>query len=50
MTGHRRNPTLASRKVSGAFETNDLDNALRTIARELHVGTASAPPLVTLLY
>lgn len=41
---------LAGRKVSGVFETNDLDNALRTIARELRLGTASVPPLVTVLY
>ncbi|WP_245304243.1 FecR family protein [Hoeflea olei] len=41
---------LADRKVSGVFETADLDRALETIARELHARTASVPPLVTLLY
>ena len=41
---------MANRKVSGVFETKDLDNALRTIARELHLRTASVPPLMTVLY
>jgi len=44
------NGTLASRTVSGVFDTADPDAALATIARELGVRTASAPPLVTLLY
>lgn len=43
-------PALASRKVSGVFETRDLDRALATIARELRLRSASVPPLVTLLY
>jgi transmembrane sensor len=42
--------SLASRNVSGVFETNDLDNALRTISQELRLRTASVPPLVTVLY
>jgi transmembrane sensor len=41
---------LAARTVSGVFDTADPDAALATIARELGVRTASAPPLVTLLY
>jgi transmembrane sensor len=44
------NGTLAARTVSGVFETANPDAALATIARELGVRTASAPPLVTLLY
>jgi transmembrane sensor len=44
------NATLASRTVSGVFDTADPDAALATIARELGARTASAPPLVTLLY
>ncbi len=43
-------PALASRTVSGVFDTADPDAALATIARELHIRTASLPPLVTLLY
>lgn len=43
-------PALASRRVSGVFETRDLDRALATIARELRLRSASVPPLVTLLY
>ncbi|MEX2455434.1 MAG: FecR domain-containing protein [Rhodospirillaceae bacterium] len=41
---------LASRKVSGVFETDAADAALVTIARDLRISTASLPPLVTLLY
>lgn len=41
---------LAGRKVSGVFQTNDLDSALATIARELGIRTISAPPLVTVIY
>ncbi len=44
------NGALASRTVSGVFDTADPETALATIARELGVRTASAPPLVTLLY
>lgn len=44
------NGPLASRTVSGVFDTADPDAALATIARELGVRTASAPPLITLLY
>ena len=44
------NGTLASRKVSGVFETNDLDNALHTISTELRLRVAAIPPLVTVLY
>ena len=40
---------LASRRVSGVFDTADPDTVLATIARELGVRTASAP-LVTVLY
>jgi len=42
--------TLASRKVSGVFRIDDLDNALQTIASELGLRSASAPPLVTVIY
>lgn len=41
---------LASRTVSGVFETHDPDAALATIARELGMRAAAIPPLVTLLY
>lgn len=41
---------LASRTVSGVFETDDPNAALATIARVLGVHSASLPPLVTLLY
>lgn len=44
------NAALASRRVSGVFETRDLDRALDTIARELRLRSTSLPPLVTLLY
>ncbi len=44
------NAALASRTVSGVFDTADPEAVLATIARELGVRTASAPPLVTLLY
>lgn len=44
------NGALASRTVSGVFDTADPDAALAIIARELGARTASAPPLVTLLY
>ncbi|MCD4514293.1 FecR family protein [Brucella pseudogrignonensis] len=42
--------SLGNRKVSGAFQTEDLDDALHTIAREMGLKTASVPPLVTVLY
>lgn len=41
---------LASRTVSGVFETDDPNAALATIARVLGVHSASLPPFVTLLY
>jgi transmembrane sensor len=41
---------LADRKVSGVFQTNDLDAALSTITRELDIRTISAAPLITVLY
>lgn len=44
------NAALASRRVSGVFETRDLDRALDTIVRELRLRSTSLPPLVTLLY
>jgi transmembrane sensor len=44
------NAALAARTVSGVFDTADPDAALATIARELGVRSASAPPLLTLLY
>jgi transmembrane sensor len=43
-------PTLAARKVSGIFQADQADLALATIARDLGVGTATLPGLVTLLY
>ncbi len=43
-------PELASRTVSGVFDTAAADTALATIARDLRITTASLPPLVTLLY
>ncbi|WP_244538106.1 FecR family protein [Mesorhizobium sp. YR577] len=44
------NSALASRKVSGVFETNDLDDALNTISTELRLRVVAIPPLVTVLY
>lgn len=44
------NAALASRRVSGVFETRDLDRALDTIVHELRLRSTSLPPLVTLLY
>lgn len=44
------NPGLASRNVSGVFETGDLDRALASITRELGISSVSVPPLVTVLY
>ena len=44
------NSNLASRRVSGVFETAHLDSALSAITAELGVRTASVPPLITLLY
>ena len=41
---------LADRRVSGVFDTGDLDSALGRIVSELHLRTASLPPVVTLLY
>ncbi|WP_439626945.1 FecR family protein [Shinella sp.] len=41
---------LANRKVSGVFQTDNLDTALRTITRELGARTASLPPFVSVLY
>lgn len=43
-------PALASRTVSGVFESHDPDAALATIIRVLEIQSASLPPLVTLLY
>ena len=42
-------PALASRRVSGIFQTAIPEAALATIARDLHVNTLSLP-LLTLLY
>lgn len=41
---------LASLKVSGVFDTNDLPNALGRIVRELNLSMSSVPPLVTVIY
>lgn len=41
---------LARLKVSGVFDTHDLDNALGRITSELKLRTASIPPLVTIIY
>jgi transmembrane sensor len=41
---------LADRKVSGVFETADLDEALASITQELKMRTAALPPFVTVLY
>lgn len=41
---------LASRKVSGVFETAAPDAALATLVRDLGMSAASLPPLVTVLY
>jgi transmembrane sensor len=41
---------LASLKVSGVFDTNDLPNALGRIVRELNLSMSSMPPLVTVIY
>ncbi|WJH41921.1 FecR family protein [Aliirhizobium terrae] len=41
---------LASLKVSGVFDTNDLPNALGRIVRELDLSMSSVPPLVTVIY
>lgn len=43
-------PSLASRTVSGVFDTVDPEAALATIARDLRIRSAALPPLVTLLY
>lgn len=43
-------PVLASRKVSGVFETAAWDAALATVVRDLRISAASLPPLVTVLY
>lgn len=43
-------PSLASRAVSGVFDTADLDSALITICRELGVKMISAGPVITVLY
>ncbi len=41
---------LADRLVSGAFDTSDPDNALRTITRTLDAHTATLPPFLTVVY
>lgn len=43
-------PALAARKVSGIFETDQADEALATITRDLGVSTATMPGFFTLLY
>jgi transmembrane sensor len=43
-------PSLASRAVSGVFDTADLESALDTICRELGVKMISAGSMVTFLY
>lgn len=44
------NKALASRRVSGVFPSNNLDNVVETITAELGAHAVSAPPLITLLY
>ncbi|WP_443478279.1 FecR family protein [Novosphingobium aerophilum] len=41
---------LATRKVSGVFDTNDIQGAVATIAGELKLRTMRVGPLLTLLY
>jgi transmembrane sensor len=41
---------LAKKKVSGLFRTDDLDNALATITRELGLRQVSAPPFLTIIF
>jgi transmembrane sensor len=41
---------LAERRVSGAFEVGDLDQALAAIVQELGAHTAVLPPFVTILF
>ena len=42
--------SLADRRVSGVFETADLQGALASVTQELGVKAVSLPPFVTLLY
>lgn len=42
--------TLADRRVSGVFATNDLGDAIETITAELGIGSRSIYPFVTVLY
>jgi transmembrane sensor len=41
---------LATRKVSGVFDTRDIDGAVATIATELHLRSVKVGPLLTILY
>jgi transmembrane sensor len=41
---------LAGRRVSGVFQTDNLDTALEAITSELGASTASLSPLLTILY
>ena len=43
-------PALASRRVSGVFDTSDPDAALATIVRDLRIDSTYVPPLMTVLY
>lgn len=43
-------PALASRRVSGVFDTGDPESVLTTIIRDLRIAALSLPPLMTLLY
>lgn len=43
-------PGLASRSVSGVFDTTRLDEALGTITATLGIDAMSVPPVVTVLY
>jgi transmembrane sensor len=53
---YRRGPIVLAdgdfrdRRVSGVFDTADLDAALRAITREMGLKTATLPPFVTILY
>lgn len=41
---------LATRKVSGVFDTHDIDGAVATIAAELRLRSVKVGPLLTILY
>ena len=43
-------PALASRRVSGVFDTSSPEAVLAAVVRELDITAVSLPPLVTVLY